>query len=222
MAIAQFNVFDNSFVQVLPGYSRPRANLTPAQRLDYTFHFPNCPADLQGKGEAPIVYNHATLGVDQTHGPLPAYNFGSLSGNEWVIAVPAVDMTPQAIADSLAAAKAGKKAQITAQFRDQAYSGISVEVSPGVLEKIRSDETAIVQLSRGVERMARLGLASTNAVTAAGSPITITPVLAGSLISAIEDHHAACQEREHALYTLVDAASDKAAVESIDQAAGWP
>ena len=50
MAVVQFVVATGAFVAERRGYSRPGAALTPAQRLNYAKHYPNCPSELVGIG----------------------------------------------------------------------------------------------------------------------------------------------------------------------------
>ena len=84
--IVQFNVSDGSFVKTIARFSRHKANLTDADRLDYTANFPRCPTELVGLGEARVQLLYEVLGIDEKH-EVPQYSTGSLVDGLWQVDV---------------------------------------------------------------------------------------------------------------------------------------
>lgn len=125
MTIIQFDVSSGNFIQSLQRYSRYRANLSAVERLDYSANFPECPDELIGKGEAPLVLVEPTLGAGQKRGQVPDISTGSLVSGEWRVSVPAVSKSPEEIAAGLDAVLLSVKADIDRQAGNAALAFIT-------------------------------------------------------------------------------------------------
>lgn len=123
MTIIQFEISSGNFIQSIARYSRHKAALSAADRLDYSANYPNCPASLAGKGEAPLAVIYETPDAGEKRGTLGDLSGGTLTDGNWVVTIAAVAET----AGDLTAAKEKRKGEIDAQKKTLLETGKTID-----------------------------------------------------------------------------------------------
>ncbi len=85
---------------------------------------------------------------------------------------------------------------------------------------IATTNDARQELAAAVEKTA--GGGTQKAVTRSGVPINLDTAGYAAVLAVVDAHRAACNDREHDLYILADAAATVADLRAIDIEAGWP
>jgi hypothetical protein len=130
---------------------------------------------------------------------------------------------------TVAVRKVEMKAAARARYGEIADGGTTATISEGVTIPVATSTAPALRLMRGKEHMTAADIASMPVVTSAGTPVTLTPAIAGVMLAAIDGHVAACEACQNALVTAINAAETHAALDLVDVQAGtvdgtggWP
>lgn len=110
------------------------------------------------------------------------------------------------------------KASVTEKFRAERDKGTAVG---GVA--ISTTHSAALEISQALELINSTDPTGTiDVVTRGGTPLTLTASNTPAILAAIRAHVKACQEREHEIYTAINAAEDHDDLNEININTGWP
>ena len=127
------------------------------------------------------------------------------------------DTEPKALADRQADMIAAAKAR----YAEVADGGTTAAVSAEVTIPVATEATPVLKLTRALAYMTEEVLASMAVVTTAGDPVSLTPVIAQAMLSAVDAHVASCEATHNALVTaILDQDADHDSLDLIDIQAG--
>ncbi len=119
----------------------------------------------------------------------------------------------------LAVVSAAHKAAATTQYRGSAVAGTTVTVD-GAPVRVETTHDARNEIAWAAARAA--AGSPPEVVTRSGVRLIVTEAMAAAMLTAVDNHLAACLQREADLYAEIDAAATAEAVAAIDVTAGWP